>query len=58
LESFSITTAATTFIVVTTTLIITVIVILPDLTPKEDLYWNWKRLVIVAVVQRPVSLHL
>ena len=62
-KNFSTPTATTTFIVVTTMLIITVIAIiiiitLPDLTPKEDLYWDRKCLVVEAIVQGAVSLHL
>ena len=66
LENLSIIDADTNVIVVTAILIVTVIVIiiiimllfLPDLTPKEDLYWNRKCLVIEAVVQGAASVHL
>jgi hypothetical protein len=53
LENLSTITAAATVTVVITTLLF-----LPDLTPKEDLYGNWKCLVIEAVIQGAASVHV
>ena len=67
LENLSTITAAVTVTVVVVIIIVVVVIIiiiittllfLPDLTPKEDLYGNWKCLVIEAVIQGAASVHV